>query len=192
MMSCGKILNVALIVALAGLLIAHMTLQTDLTQRHWLFLPDMAASKAHESFGASTDLPLGMTLQPPVPGTVARGQLPLHYAATTEDALRAAKELATPLTAPTDKDRTRGATVYFTFCQPCHGAQGKGDGPVTKRGFPAMSPLQGNARQMKDGQLFHIITYGQGTMPSYAPQISRLDRWRAILHVRSLQEETQK
>lgn len=41
---------------------------------------------------------------------------------------------------------------------------------------------------MKDGQLFHILTYGQGNMPSYATQLSREDRWRVIVHVRSLQQ----
>ena len=40
---------------------------------------------------------------------------------------------------------------------------------------------------MKDGQLFHILTYGQNNMPSYASQLSRDDRWNAILYVRTLQ-----
>ena len=43
---------------------------------------------------------------------------------------------------------------------------------------------------MKDGQLFHILTYGQNNMPSYASQLSRDDRWNAIIHVRSLQRAT--
>ena len=40
---------------------------------------------------------------------------------------------------------------------------------------------------MKDGQLFHILTYGQNNMASYAGQISRDDRWNVIAYVRSLQ-----
>jgi mono/diheme cytochrome c family protein len=40
---------------------------------------------------------------------------------------------------------------------------------------------------MKDGQLFHILTYGQNNMPSYASQLSRDDRWNVILYVRAMQ-----
>jgi hypothetical protein len=46
---------------------------------------------------------------------------------------------------------------------------------------------EGKSKDMKDGQLFHILTYGQGNMPSYAAQLSQDDRWRVIVHVRSLQ-----
>jgi mono/diheme cytochrome c family protein len=42
---------------------------------------------------------------------------------------------------------------------------------------------------MKDGQIFHILTYGQNNMPSYAGQISRDDRWKVIAYVRSLQAQ---
>ena len=41
--------------------------------------------------------------------------------------------------------------------------------------------------KMKDGQLFHVLTYGQNNMPSYASQLSREDRWNAILYVRTMQ-----
>ena len=41
--------------------------------------------------------------------------------------------------------------------------------------------------QMKDGQLFHILTHGQNNMASYASQLSREDRWNVIVYVRSLQ-----
>ena len=41
---------------------------------------------------------------------------------------------------------------------------------------------------MSDGQMFHVLTFGQKNMPGYAAQISAADRWQAILHVRSLQD----
>jgi len=40
---------------------------------------------------------------------------------------------------------------------------------------------------MKDGQMFHVLTYGQGNMPSLAAQLSVDDRWSVILHMRMLQ-----
>jgi mono/diheme cytochrome c family protein len=39
--------------------------------------------------------------------------------------------------------------------------------------------------------MFHILTYGQKNMPSYASQVSEDDRWKAILYVRSLQRVAQ-
>jgi hypothetical protein len=35
--------------------------------------------------------------------------------------------------------------------------------------------------------MFHVLTYGQGAMASYAALLSRDDRWCVVLHVRSLQ-----
>jgi hypothetical protein len=45
---------------------------------------------------------------------------------------------------------------------------------------------RGQTQEKTDGQMFLILTNGQNSMPSYASQISRDDRWKAILHVRSM------
>ena len=59
-------------------------------------------------------------------------------------------------------------------------------GPVAQRGYPPPpSLLAEHAQKMKDGQLFHILTYGQNNMPSYASQLSRDDRWNVVLYVRT-------
>jgi len=42
---------------------------------------------------------------------------------------------------------------------------------------------------MRDGQLFHILTFGQGNMPAHAAQLSREDRWKAVVHIRTLQSK---
>ena len=44
-------------------------------------------------------------------------------------------------------------------------------------------------RAMSDAQIFGIISNGSGAMPSYAAQVARDDRWKAILHVRKLQAQ---
>jgi mono/diheme cytochrome c family protein len=60
---------------------------------------------------------------------------------------------------------------------------------VTLGGFPPPpSLLSDRSLRMPDGQMFHILTYGQGNMPSIAAQLSEDDRWTAILHVRYLQK----
>jgi hypothetical protein len=56
------------------------------------------------------------------------------------------------------------------------------------RGFPAPpSFLADHAMNLADGQIFHIVTYGQKNMPSHAAQVPAEDRWRVIAYVRSLQ-----
>jgi mono/diheme cytochrome c family protein len=95
------------------------------------------------------------------------------------------------LYAASTRDEThlhRGRVVFENFCQVCHGPFGLGDGPVTQGGFPPPpSLLAERAVRMPEGQMFHVLTYGQGRMPTVAPQLSREDRWCAILHVRQLQ-----
>ena len=83
----------------------------------------------------------------------------------------------------------RGGQVYQVFCVSCHGPTGAGDGPVAKRGFPPPPPLTtGKSAQMKDGQLFHILTYGQGSMAPFAAQLTPDQRWDVINYVRDLQQ----
>ncbi|MGD9857929.1 MAG: cytochrome c, partial [Planctomycetaceae bacterium] len=182
-----------------------MTMNVDHTQPNYEFLPEMNRSPASSAYAANAVFANRRTLQPPVPGTIARGELPLDYTATRDDALRAGEELQNPfrgepttvaggdLPAP-DPARQRsaslqrGAEVYQVMCVSCHGPTGLGDGPAAQRGFPPPPPLTtGKSAQMKDGQLFHILTYGQGSMAPMAAQLSRERRWDVIHYVRSLQ-----
>lgn len=150
--------------------------------------PEMVHAPRYAAFAPNPVLPQGMTLQAPPAGTIPRGLPPLHYAATPEEAARTGEELRSPVAADDAGARARGEQVYRNFCVPCHGAGGRGDGAATRRGVPPPpSLLAERAVAMKDGQLFHVLTYGQANMASYASQISREDRWRVILYVRSLQ-----
>ena len=81
----------------------------------------------------------------------------------------------------------RGRKVYETICIVCHGPQGQGDGPIIGR-FPNPPSLQADrARALPDGQVFHIVTRGQGIMPSHGAQVLPDDRWRVILYLRQIQ-----
>jgi mono/diheme cytochrome c family protein len=86
----------------------------------------------------------------------------------------------------------RGAVIYANYCAMCHGLAGKGDGLLPQRGVLQPSSLL--AVQMKDGELFHVLTHGGlratngwKNMPAHAAQLSPEDRWKVILHVRTLQ-----
>jgi len=182
------IVNSVLLLLVAGSLSLNWVLRGDPDQRNFEVLPDMAKSVPYDAFSANPNFADGMTLRAPVPGTVIRGFMPLHYDATPEDAQRAGRELANPFASSDTKAIARGAAVYLTYCDICHGPAGKGDGTVAQRGFPAPpSLLTPKAQALADGQIFHLVTYGQKNMPPYAAQVSRDDRWKVVLHVRSLQ-----
>lgn len=182
-------MNVVLFLGLVTMVLLTWYLRRDYTQRNDELLPGMVVSVPYNAQDPNPNFADGKTLQYVDENTIAEGYFPLHYAATPDDAKRAGEELTNPL--PDSLDNSRGEKVFVTFCQPCHGAGGLGDGAIVQRGFPPPPSFLGeSALKMKDGQMFHIITYGKGNMPSLASQVSRLDRWRAINHVRSLQKKT--
>ncbi len=188
-MKPARALNLVLLVAFLGSLVLNWAARRDATRPNLEFLPEMVRTARYNAFSPNSNFPDGKTLQAPVPGTIPRGYLPLDYRATPEDAARAGRELKNPFSSAEAMALERGASVYRNFCQACHGTTGLGDGPVALRGFPAPpSLLVEKAVKMPDGQIFHILTYGQKNMPSYASQISREDRWKVILFVRSLQK----
>jgi mono/diheme cytochrome c family protein len=184
-----RLTNIFLGFAFVASLGVHMIATRDRSQPNFEFLPNMAHSPAYDSLSANPNFSDGMTLRLPEPGTIARGRLPLHYEPTPQDAIRAGDELHNPFASNDTQARKRGAFIFANYCQMCHGPEGKGDGVVPQRGIPPAASLQADRTvQLKDGQLFHILTYGQGNMSSHAVQLSRDDRWKVILHIRSLQQ----
>lgn len=187
-----KAANVILLLVLILMMGTIFIVRRDYTTRNVEFLSGMVYSVAYQPQSANPNFSDGKTLQHPVDGTVVRGFEPLSYNATPEDALRAGLELSCPLD-PKDSttDLARGAFVFGNICKPCHGATGVGDGLIPQRGFPPPpSLLVENALKINDGQIFHIITYGQRNMPALAVQVVRLDRWRVMKYIRSLQEKS--
>jgi len=182
------ILNGFLLLAVVVSVSASWIFSADPTRPNFEFLPQMVHSPRYNAFAPNPNFADGSTLQRPELGSIARGYMPLHYAATPQDALRAGEELKSPLDVSNVRARERGAVVFSNFCVVCHGAGGAGNGPVAQRGYPPPpSLLAEHALKMKDGQLFHVVTYGQNNMPSYASQLSREDRWSTILFVRTMQ-----
>lgn len=188
-----KALNAILLLLFLVLLGANALLHYDPTAPNREFMPEMVRTPRFNAYAANPNFPDGKTLRRPEPGTIPRGFLPLHYGASPEEALRAGRELVSPIAASDANALERGAKVFANFCVVCHGPTAQGDGPVAFRGYPAPPSLHTErALKMKDGQMFHILTYGQKNMPSYAAQVSREDRWKVILYVRSLQQKAQR
>lgn len=180
--------NIALGILLAAVLLATWSMRVDPQRPNWDIFPDMQYSPASGALGTNTVFADGRTWQPSPDGTIARGETRLDYAATPADAIRAGEELTNPIAPGDAAALARGAAVFRVNCAMCHGPQGVGDGPATKRGVPPPpSLLTGKSMQMKDGQLMHILTYGQGNMAPFAAQLSLEDRWQVIALVRDMQ-----
>ena len=106
-----------------------------------------------------------------------------HFTPGAEEAKRAGAELQMPIDA-TDASLTRGKVLFDSFCSVCHGDGGEGDGPIIGRYPNPPSLLANHAKGLPDGQLWHIITHGQGIMPPYKYQVRPEDRWKLIQYVR--------
>ena len=183
----------ALLALLFLLVAAHWLVPDDPTQRNFHFMPDMVDSKAHEAQAPPPVVSAGFSidLRPPA-GSVARGFLPLPYEATPGGALRAGAELENPYPRDDSAAITRGGAVFASICSPCHGAGALGDGSVVSRGVPAPpSLLADHARALEDGQIYHIISFGQQNMAPHASQVERDDRWKLVSYIRSLQRSVE-
>jgi mono/diheme cytochrome c family protein len=185
-------LNLMLGAGIALCLGSLLVLRRDDSQPNYELIPErqMARSPAFGSFASNPNFADEVTFRLPAPGTIARGAQPFPYGPAPTEAVRAGKELTNPLLLASAPARSQGAALYAAFCQCCHGQTGNGEGPVSGRGFPPpLSFLKPQAMEMKDGEMFHILTYGKGNMPAHALQLAPVDRWAVILHVRVLQHK---
>ena len=180
----------------------------DFGKRNIEYMPDMGYSEAWESQtqhdyrvnypDSYEELPVyikewGTADMPPPEGTVYRGQQWLNIPAGEEGRDRAGRELTNPYAGVSGADEAevlaRGKNLFKFKCQGCHGVDGVGNAPVTKYGIGAPTLANATVRdKWKDGQIFHIITYGFNTMPAHANQVEFNDRWKLIRYLRELQK----
>ena len=181
------VIVIAVALGMSGL---KTLLAPEPTQRPLEIFTEMVYSKASESFSESAYLPDRMTQQHLVEGVVPRGSLGPKFGTSTEEAQRAGRELTNPILADDLVALETGRKLYGIYCTVCHDPKGDGMGPVVLRGMlPPPSLHAVRALELPDGELFHILSYGQGNMASYATQLSAQERWQVIRYVRSLQEK---
>jgi mono/diheme cytochrome c family protein len=148
----------------------------------------MLESVPFEAFDPNPALPMGQTLLRPPAGTVPRGWPVLAFGPGPDEAERAGRELRNPL-GPAPAELARGKERFLTFCAPCHGESGLSDGLVAAPGRfpPPPSLVADHAKGLPDGDIYHVITHGQGIMPPYGAQVVPMDRFRIVLWLRALQ-----
>jgi mono/diheme cytochrome c family protein len=146
--------------------------------------------QAHSDFFAD-----GRADRPPVPHTVMRGML------REDDHLNRGKDAsgAWAKSFPARGENgeplvvdmaflEHGREKYTTFCAPCHGAAGDGNGMVKKYGMATIvSYHDDRLRTMAEGEIFNTITNGKNTMLPYGDKLAPEERWAVVAYVRALQ-----
>lgn len=88
----------------------------------------------------------------------------------------------------TPKSVEKGQEIYNTYCFVCHGMEGKGDGPVIKRGFYPLNLTSPGVIGRTNGYIYAYIRYGgKVMMPSYRESITAEEAWDVVNYVRKLQ-----
>ena len=94
-----------------------------------------------------------------------------------------------PIT-PDSRSVAAGQNLFTTYCVPCHGVTGLGDGPVGLTLNPKPADLRQHAIPgvHTDAQLFEWITNGfpGSQMPPFKTTLSDTDRWNLVNFIRTL------
>jgi len=142
-----------------------------------------------EYFNTNINNPYHMNERVPPAGTVRRtkdGFLPYRIPKDSIDL--ASRILKNPLDS-TAEIVNEGKVLFSRFCQHCHGETGQGDGKVglIYKGVPAYN--QGQTKDLTEGHIFHVITYGIRRMGAHGSQIDIEDRWKIVRYVQTLQNQ---
>lgn len=96
--------------------------------------------------------------------------------------------------APTDEASLAvGAKLFKRTCAPCHGKEGKGDGPAAAgikpppRDLTTAPLIQGES----DQDIFNTISNGvpKSGMAGFAKQLKEEDRWKIVSFVKTLRKK---
>ena len=102
-----------------------------------------------------------------------------------------AKSIKNPVK-PTAASVTAGAAAYKKFCAYCHGAEGKGDGPLAPEGSnpPNLTDAEW-VHGSSDGEIFTVIANGvaDSKMLKFKGKIPDQNIWHIVNFLRSLSPE---
>lgn len=162
-----------------------------------VYMPDMAYSRAYETY-AYRDTTV-FTMDPaqrgnkmiyydakPVSGTMKRGELdPYTVPNDSNGLINLSSQVKNPLGPLSKMDSVEAGRLFNINCAICHGAKGENNGPLAPK-IGGVKSIVAAAPGYSDGRIFHIMTYGQGNMGSYASQLDRKQRWMIVQYIRSL------
>ncbi|MFW5759445.1 MAG: c-type cytochrome [Cyclobacteriaceae bacterium] len=145
--------------------------------------------KRGEYYNSNPYNPYKMNMREPAANTVPRNdENVLPYRIPADSISLASTLLSSPLDS-TEQVLQQGQVLYASFCQSCHGGAGAGDGPVGKvyRGVPSFQAS--TVKNLSEGHIFHVITYGIRRMSGYGTQLDVNERWKIVKYVQTLQNQ---
>jgi mono/diheme cytochrome c family protein len=114
---------------------------------------------------------------------IPSGVLAVGSRLQVKDRNDADKRLQNPL--PADSASVgAGRELFLTYCMPCHGESGGGDGPVAKKFVPP-PPLFPLVDRRSDGYLYGTARFGGPVMPPYGGVLRDRDIWEIVDYLRS-------
>lgn len=148
---------------------------------------DQPALKAQEQESFFAD---GIGMRVPPSNTVPVGHERYRF---EKDPEAAGRELKNPLANNfSDEVLLTGQNYFNINCMVCHGAGGRGDGPIKpKYPLPIPSLVSDKIRGWPDGKIYHVIVMGQGTMGPYRSHVPAEYRWQVVNYIRHLQKKGQ-
>jgi hypothetical protein len=187
----------ALLLSIAGLTV--MTGCDNKRNPGKIYMPDMTYSRALETytlldstyFTTDKNNPGDEIYynRMPVLGSIGRGEMFPYTLPNDSNGYRLSAQVKNPLPPLVGKDSLEASRLFNINCAICHGAKGDGNGPLSTSGkIGAIANLTLDLYvAMADGTMYHSINYGKNNMGSYAPQLSRMQRWQMVQYIRTLQ-----
>lgn len=137
---------------------------------------EMERQPKYTTYRKSTFFADNSSARMPVEGAVARGDIPdIDTALETEPPVIDAAGLAS------------AKLNYDIYCDPCHGADGRGNGRVISRGFPNPRSLTSEdilSKPPKD--LFNTIMHGYKNSPPFDYALDSQQGWELVRYIQSL------
>jgi mono/diheme cytochrome c family protein len=147
----------------------------DKAKPNYQFFPNMYEAVSYETYSEHNVFKGGVEAQLPAKGSIKRGFVPYEIPNTPEGYALAKATLKSPLD-PTTINQDKAKDLYTVYCAICHGEKGDGKGNlVVKEKFLGVPNYKD--REITDGSIFHVITYGLNSMGSHANQLSQEERW---------------
>jgi cytochrome c1 len=179
------------IVMLLGIVVSIASCKDNL-KPNYQYMPNMYEAVSYETYSQSDAFNSANGLQgkegqlPPV-GTIKRGFIPYELPNTTEGYNASKLITASPLDS-TMVDMKKAQELFEIYCAICHGNAGDGKGKLVKQekflGVPNYKD-----REITQGSIFHVMTYGLNSMGSYSNQLSQNERWQVASYVLKLKSQ---
>ncbi|KIX20948.1 cytochrome C [Flavobacterium sp. 316] len=159
----------------------------DKSKPNYQFFPNMYEAVPYETYSEHDVFKNGVEGQIPAEGSIKRGFVPYEIPNTTEGYALAKETLKSPLDS-ISVNPEKGKELFNIYCAICHGDKGDGKGNLVKRekflGVPSYKD-----REITEGSIYHVVTYGLNSMGSHANQLTQEERWQVTDYVLKLKSE---